>query len=73
MDVLGGASADLAGMVVPQVGRLVVTGDEWEPYRLVDSYGVEVAAVSAYFRDIQAAGRSAATARSYGMDRTCLA
>ena len=27
---------DLAGLVVPLAGRLVATGDRWEPYRLVD-------------------------------------
>ena len=28
---------DLAGLVVPLAGRLVATGDRWEPYRLVDA------------------------------------
>ena len=55
-------------MVVPQVGRLVATDDPWEPYRLLDSDGLVVVPVSAWFRDLQAAGRSALTARSYGMD-----
>ncbi len=50
------------------VGRLVATGDEWEPYRLLDPDGVAVDAVAAFLRDLQAAGRSAATLRSYGMD-----
>ena len=27
---------DLAGLVVPLAGRLVATGDRWEPYRLLD-------------------------------------
>ena len=40
----------------------------WEPYRLVDPDGKPVEAVGAYFRDLQAAGRSPATVRSYGMD-----
>ena len=61
-------SRDLAAMVVPQVGRLVATADPWEPYRLLDPGGVAVAAVAAFLRDLQAAGRSAATMRSYGMD-----
>src|SRR5512133_755038 len=64
----GDRSTDLAVMVVPQVGRLVATDDPWEPYRLVDSDGLVVVPVSAWFRDLQAAGRSALTARSYGMD-----
>ena len=55
-------------MVVPQVGRLVATEDQWEPYRLVDVDGLAVQSVSAYFRELQATGKSATTARSYGMD-----
>jgi len=55
-------------MVVPLVGGVVATEDPWEPYRLVDAAGAPVEAVSAWFGDLQAAGRSAATARSYGMD-----
>jgi len=35
---------------------------------LVDVDGAPVEAVTAYFRDLQAAGRSEATVRSYGMD-----
>jgi integrase len=62
------SSRDLAVLVVPQVGRLVATGGPWEPYRLVDAGGVAVDAVAAYLRDLQAAGRSEATARSYGLD-----
>jgi integrase len=38
------------------------------PFRLVDPAGVPVEAASAFFRDLLAAGRSAATVRSYGMD-----
>jgi site-specific recombinase XerD len=59
---------DLAMLVVPVAGSLVETGNPAEPYRLVDPAGVAVAVVTAYFRDLQAAGRSAATVRSYGMD-----
>jgi site-specific recombinase XerD len=55
-------------MVVAQVGRLVATGDRWAPFRLVDADGVAVEAVSAFFAELEAAGRSAATLRSYGMD-----
>jgi integrase len=46
----------------------VETGDVWEPYRLLDPGGEMVGPVAVYFRDLQAAGRSAATQRSYGMD-----
>lgn len=61
-------SRDLATLVVPWVGRLVDTGDPWEPYRLVDRDGSAVEAVSAWFADLQAGGRSVATVRSYGTD-----
>ena len=62
------SAVDRAAILVPQAGRLVATGEPWEPYRLLDVDGVEVEAVSSYFKELQAAGRSAATARSYGMD-----
>lgn len=61
-------SRDLAVIVVPQVGHLVETGDAFDPYRLVDGDGAVVEAVSEYFRDLQAVGRSTATLRSYGLD-----
>ena len=59
---------DLAALVVAQAGRLVGTDDPWEPYRLVDADGAVVEPVAAYLRDLQAADRAAATARSYGLD-----
>jgi site-specific recombinase XerC len=59
---------DLARLVVPAAGSLQETGCQADPYRLVDPAGAPVGAVTAYFRDLQAAGRSAATLRSYGMD-----
>ena len=59
---------DRATTVVPQAGRLVATGDAWEPYRLRDANGVRVEPVSTYFQELQAAGRSPLTVRSYGMD-----
>jgi integrase len=62
------SARDLASLVVPRVGRLIDTGDRWEPYRLVDVDGMTVHAVAEFLRDLQAAGRSAATARSYGLD-----
>ncbi|MGW3473382.1 hypothetical protein ACWDKQ_34130 [Saccharopolyspora sp. NPDC000995] len=61
-------SRDLAAMVVPQVGQLVETGDACDPYRLVDGDGAVVKAATEYFRDLQAASRSTATLRSYGLD-----
>jgi site-specific recombinase XerD len=61
-------SRDLAALVVPQAGRLVATGSVWEPYCLVDADGLTVEPVAAYLRELQAAGRSEATLRSYGND-----
>jgi len=61
-------SRDLAALVVPQGGRMVATGDRYEPYRLVGADGVVVAAAASFFRDLLAAGRAEATVRSYGMD-----
>src|SRR5258708_1658642 len=64
----GEPAVDLAGLVVPLAGRLVATGDSWEPYRLLDGGGVLVEAARAYFGHLQAAGRSELTIRSYGLD-----
>lgn len=58
---------DLTGLVVRRAGSLVATDDPWEPYRLLDPSGEPVAVVAAYLGDLQAAGRSTATQRSYGM------
>lgn len=59
---------DLSRLVVAQRGSLERTGDLFEPYRLVDAEGVVVAPAGAYFRELAACGRPAATQRSYGMD-----
>jgi integrase len=68
--VVGGGESirDLARLAVPLVGALEETGDRWRPFRLTDPAGAEVEAASAFFADLQAAGRSEATVRSYGMD-----
>jgi site-specific recombinase XerD len=58
---------DLGSLVVLRVGSLVETGDPWEPCRLVDPRGDQVAPVTAYLADLQAAGRPATTQRSYGL------
>ena len=55
-------------MVVPQSGSLEATGDLFQPYRLIDAVGVEVVPAAAWFRELAACGRPAATHRSYGMD-----
>nr|MDT0667255.1 site-specific integrase [Micromonospora sp. DSM 115978] len=62
------AGYDVTGLVVPRVGRLSETGELWEPYRLLDPAGRLVEPVAVYLRDLQAAGRSAATQRSYAVD-----
>jgi hypothetical protein len=56
---------DLAALRIPLAGALQATGDPWEPYRIINSGGEPVAAVAEFFRDLQAAGRSEATLRSY--------
>ena len=56
--------------MVPLTGALRATGDPWEPFQLHDPSGqaVQPVSVSVFLNDLQAAGRSAATQRSYGMD-----
>jgi hypothetical protein len=65
----GEPAVDAAGLVVPLAGRLVASGDRWEPYRLLDGDGVCVAAARVFFGHLQAAGRSEATVRSHGLDQ----
>jgi site-specific recombinase XerD len=64
----GEPERDLVALVVAQSGRLVATGNRYEPYQLLDPDGVLVEAVTAYFRDLLAAGRAESTVRSYGLD-----
>jgi site-specific recombinase XerD len=59
---------DLAGLVVPQRGGLVATGERQGPFRLVDGDGLVVVAAAEFFCDLQAAGRPDSTIRSYGLD-----
>ena len=59
---------DLTSLTVVRVGCLAESGDVWEPWRLLDPAGEVVEPVAAWLRDLQAAGRSALTQRSYGMD-----
>ncbi|MFJ3840598.1 tyrosine-type recombinase/integrase [Streptomyces sp. NPDC090054] len=59
---------ELSRLSVPRLGRLVETGERYEPYRLVDGDGVVVEPVAAFFQELLAAGKAAATIRSYGMD-----
>ena len=59
---------DVARLVVPRCGQLVSTGDPGAPYRLIDADGTVVKPVTAFLRELLAAGRSPSTLRSYGMD-----
>jgi len=61
------SARDLGSLVVPAAGRLVQTGDLWEPYYLSDPDGVPVGPVSEYLRELQATGRPATTQRSYSL------
>jgi integrase len=61
-------SNDRSRAVVPLVGRVLATGDPAEPYKLVGPDGIALEPVAAFFFDLQAAGRSSATCRSYAMD-----
>src|SRR6266702_1387309 len=63
----GDPERDLAALVVPQSCRLEATGNRYEPYRLIDPDGAVVQAVTDYFRDLLAAGRTESTLRSYGL------
>ena len=64
----GDSPRDLTSLVVSGAGSLEATGDVFAPYRLVDSGGVVVGPVSAFFAELSACGRPASTQRSYGMD-----
>lgn len=44
------------------------TGDPYEPYRLVGADGAAVVPAAVFFQELLAAGKTAATVRSYGMD-----
>jgi len=55
-------------LVVARVGSLQETAEHWEPYRVVAPDGTTVVAVAAFLADLQAAGRSVATLRSYALD-----
>jgi hypothetical protein len=64
----GDSPPDVVGFVPPQTGALVKTADPARPYALLDSEGVVVAPVAAFFDELQACSRPATTIRSYGMD-----
>jgi hypothetical protein len=59
---------DLSALTVSRTGRVVATGDDREPYRVVGAGGDVVEPVSVFLRDLLASGKSAATLRSYAVD-----
>jgi Phage integrase, N-terminal SAM-like domain len=59
---------DPSRLVVSRTGRLVATGDDREPYRVVGPDGGVAEPVSVFLRDLLASGKSAATLRSYAVD-----
>lgn len=54
--------------MLPEAGQLAETGDRWRPFVLLDADGVEIEPVAAFFAELLACDKSAATIRSYGMD-----
>ena len=63
-----GGGRDLAVLVVSLVGSVTATEDVFRPFRLLDADGSPVGAVDVFLAEMQAAGRSAATQRSYALD-----
>ncbi|MFI8003626.1 tyrosine-type recombinase/integrase [Streptomyces sp. NPDC086010] len=59
---------DLKSLVVPDVGRLLETGDPWEPYRLLDPADQRVEPVAVYLKDLLANYTPTTTLRSFGYD-----
>ncbi|MGV9885034.1 hypothetical protein [Streptomyces sp. NPDC003006] len=59
---------DLKNFVLPELGKLLETGDPWEPYQVLDPFGRRIEPVATYLRDLMAADSSPLTPRSYGMD-----
>lgn len=58
----------MKSFVLPEIGRLLETGDPWEPCQLLDPSGRPVEPAAVYFKDLMAADSSPLTPRSYGMD-----
>ena len=66
--MIDGGGRDLAVLVVPLVGSVTATEDAFRPFRLLGADGSPVGAVDVFLAEMQAAGRSAATQRSYALD-----
>ncbi|MER5549780.1 hypothetical protein ABT072_47165 [Streptomyces sp. NPDC002589] len=58
----------MKNLVVPDVGRLLETGDPWEPYRLLDPADRRVEPVAEYLEDLLASYTPVTTLRSFGYD-----
>ncbi|MFD9536261.1 tyrosine-type recombinase/integrase [Streptomyces sp. NPDC060010] len=65
---LNALGRDLTRFLLPEVGRLVETGEPQDPYRLLDPAGSPVVPVTSFLAELQAASRPVTTVRSYGMD-----
>ncbi|MFJ8142900.1 hypothetical protein [Streptomyces sp. NPDC096013] len=61
------ATVQALPMVVPRGGRLVESGDRYEPCWLIDPDGATIVAVALYFQELLAPGKTPSTVRSYGM------
>lgn len=59
---------DLKNFVLPEIGKLLKTGDPWEPYQVLDPFGRPIEPAAVYLKDLMAADSSPLTPRSYGMD-----
>ncbi|MGW5514339.1 hypothetical protein [Nocardia africana] len=53
---IDGTEADLARLAIPDVGRLLATGDAWVPFQLLDANDAVIEPVAVYFAELQAAG-----------------
>jgi hypothetical protein len=60
---------DVARLDVARVGKVEETGDRLMPFRLLDSRGVEMPAVTEFLHHMLADDASPASLRSYGFPR----
>ncbi len=58
----------LKNFILPEMGRLLETGDPWEPYQVLDAFGRPIEPITTFLKDLIAADSSPLTPRSYGMD-----
>jgi integrase len=67
MTTAGDRERDLAELGVQRAGRVEQTGSPWEPYRLVGPDGIVIRPAGEFLKELQAAGRTEATQRSYAL------